>query len=698
MNITKLLFHAISLSLISLVSAQSVSAQSDAPNIEEISVYGHDLSSVSSTGSRLDLSVMETPATLEIINGDSIRGRVDTSVLEAVTRSAGFTNEANPGNGGQSLAARGFRGQNAVTKLFDGTNYFTTAGTITFPFDTWGVERIEILKGPSSVIYGEGGIGGAINIIPKIPEQERSGQVRLSLGENNTRFIGLDLTGGLTDTVAYRLNYSNSRSDNWVDNSESSTEMLSVALKWDINEDLSLTARYDYGDQSPMDYFGVPVVNGEFVEQLLDKNFNVGDSELRYEDTAARLKADWTISDSLSLQVEAYHLETERYWKNSEFYSFDPQTGLVDRFDPLELGHDMDHNGLRANFVLDSSLGNAGLKTSFGFEFNDISFVRPSNFGPGNPNRVDFGADFDTVDSANFVPGSLSDLTSATATLDDLSDVDQSAIFAESQLKISDQLAIVGGLRYENIDTFYNRLGRALIDQSVDAVTGRLGLVFDVNDNTALYAQYATGATHPTGSVVNANASNRDSDLIKSEQIEVGIKQQVMDGRLQWNLALFDIVKNNLIEDDPDSSDPNDVITIPEQTSQGVEFGFSFEASPNLRMYGNTSLLNAETDTGDTPNYVPEATGNLGIAWSALSNLQVIADARYVGERAHPQIPIPSYTVIDASARWNFSEKLGITFRADNVFDELYASAAYYSSTWLVGKPRTFSITADYNF
>ena len=112
---------------------------------------------------------METPATVEIIDGDTIRERLDTSILEAVTRSAGFTNDAHHAEGGQDVAARGFHTQGTVTKLFDGTNYYNAWNTISFPFDTWGVERIEVLKGPSSVLYGEGGIGGAYNVIPKRP-------------------------------------------------------------------------------------------------------------------------------------------------------------------------------------------------------------------------------------------------------------------------------------------------------------------------------------------------------------------------------------------------------------------------------------------------------------------------------------------------------------------------------------------------
>ncbi len=141
-------------------------------DIEELLVFGTQGARESATGSRLDLTLLETPATVDIIDGEAIRARMDTSVLEAVTRSAGFTNESNPGNGNSSIAARGFDGQGSVTKLYDGTHYYTAASTITFPFDTWGVERIEVLKGPSSVLYGEGGIGGAINIIPRRPQRE----------------------------------------------------------------------------------------------------------------------------------------------------------------------------------------------------------------------------------------------------------------------------------------------------------------------------------------------------------------------------------------------------------------------------------------------------------------------------------------------------------------------------------------------
>ena len=664
--------------------------------MEEIVVYGTHGAPDATTGSRLNLSLLETPATVDVIFGNAIRARVDTSVMDAVTRSAGFTNEADPGNGHSSIAARGFRGQGTVTKLYDGTNYYTAAGTITFPFDTWGVERIEVLKGPASVLYGEGELGGAINIIPRRPQFESSNDLRLIVGENDSTFVGIDSTGPITDSLAYRFDFSKNESDNWVNNSESDAEMLSFALRWNVSEDLTINTRFDYGDQSPMEYFGSPLINGRFVDALLEQNFNVADAEIRYQDDSFRIGADWRISDTLSLQSEIFRLSTDRFWKNSEYYSYDPVSLTVDRFDPLVIGHDMDHNGIRTSLSIMPMDGR--VRAAVGFEANDVSFTRPTNFGPANPDPIDFSNDFDTVSTVNFQPGTLLNLTDAPVQLDNMSDVTQMAVFGEAQFFLSDRLALVGALRFDDYQTDYLRLGQTPIDQSVNALTGRVGAVYDLNDSTALYAQYGTGATHPSNSVVTASSSNRAADMIESEQIEIGIKHQVGGTGLQWTVALFDIVKNNLIEDDPNSSDPSDLIFIPEQTSQGIEIGYNFALTDDFQFYGNVAVLNAETNTGATPNYVPEETANIGLAWSISSDFRLIADLRYVGDRFESTYPIPSYSVVDASAHWAMAGNLGLTLKAENLFDKLYAATSYYEDTWLVGKPRTLSLVADFRF
>jgi iron complex outermembrane receptor protein len=665
--------------------------------IEEVLVFGTQGARDSSTASRLNLTLLETPATVDVIDGEAIRARIDTSVLEAATRSAGFTNEANPGNGSSSIAARGFTGQGSVTKLYDGTSYYNAASTVTFPFDTWGVERVEVLKGPSSVLYGEGGIGGAINVIPRRPQRESSGDVRLIVGEDSTQFVGIDYTNALGDSAAFRVDYSNHQSDNWVEpNGDSEAEMLSFAVQWDVSDDLVLSARLDSGDQEQMRYFGIPNASGDFIRDFVGMNFNVSDSVVSYEDDSIRLKADWQASDNFGLQAELFQLTSDRFWKNLEAYFYDDGAQLVERWDPLMLGHDMEHTGLRTTLNFGSS--GDGVRASVGFEANDVSFERPTNFfTPANPGGITFD-EFDVVDPYAFQPGVFADVTTAPYAPDNMSDVSQWAVFGEAQLNPTERFAIVAALRMDDYDTQIVRLGRAGIDQQVDEITGRIGLVFDLSDDTALYGQYGTGATHPSNSIVTGAVNNRFADMIESEQLEIGLKHQVAGTGFQWNVALFDITKNNLIYDNPSSGNPDDVIVVPEQVSQGIEVGFTYTATQSFQFYGNAASLNAETETGARPpNYAPEQTANLGFAWGIGDSVRILADARYVGDRLGG-IPIPSYTVVDASVRFDVSDSIGLTIKADNLFDELYATSNYYDETWMVGKPRTASLAFDFRF
>ena len=664
--------------------------------IEEVLVFGTQGANDSTTGSRLDLTLLETPATVDIIDGDAIRARMDTSVLEAATRSAGFTNESNPGNGGFSVCSRGFCGQGAVTKLYDGINLYNAAGTMTFPFDTWSIERVEVLKGPSSVMFGEGGIGGAINVIPRRPERSRSGEVRLIGGEDGNQFIGIDYTNGLGDSAAYRVDYSDTKSDNWVQpNGESEAQMLGFAVQWDVSDDLVLSARVDSGEQDAMRYFGIPNANGDFVRDFVGMNFNVSDSVVHYEDDSIRFRADWQASDKFGVRADLYHLTTDRFWNNTEAYFYDDTTRELERWDPLMLGHDMEHTGLRTPSFADEKL--KLVRTAVGFEVNDVSFERPTNFAtPANPAGITFD-EFDVVDPYNFQPGVLADITTAPYAPDTFSDVSQWAVFGESQFNLNDRFAVVAALRLDDYDTQLQRLGRTGIDQQVDALTGRIGFVFDLAEDSALYGQYSTGATHPSSSIVTGSVANQAADMIESEQIEVGLKRQVDGTGFAWSVALFDIVKNNSIFDDASSGNPDDVIVIPEITSRGVEVGFTY-TSESFQIYGNAAPLNLEDGAGENPGtYAPERTANLGLMWGIGDSVRILADARYVGER-FGTIPMPAYTVVDASVRFDLNDSFGFTVKADNLFDELYASSNYYDETWSVGKPRTASIAFDFHF
>lgn len=681
-------------------------------SMEEILVLGHQFSSVSESGSRLDLSLREIPATVDEIDGDAMRNRRDTSLLEGVTRSAGFTGAGNPGNGGTSIAARGFTGQDVVTKLYDGNNYYTMASTITFPFDTWAIDRVEILKGPASVLYGQGGVAGAYNVVPKSPSAEFGTDLRLSLGQDGERFLGASLTGALSNSVTGRIDYSNGQSDNWVNNGASETEMLALALEWQASEDLTLAFRYDAGDQSPLRYFGIPIVTSDFNDDWVGLNLSTGDTRINYDDKITRLIADWAMSEDISVNTEIFSLTTDRYWQTVETYAFDDVSGMINRFDPLIIRHEMEQTGARANVVLNTQLGDMPWKVSFGLETTDISLDYTSNFNGSHPNSVDWGGDFDSVDPTNFVAGSWSDVSDSVAALDQVSDASQFALFAETQLKITDQFALVAGIRNDTIDTDYERLTYDAsgnrdttvdnsVNQEIDPTMYRLGVVYDLNPGTTIYGQIATGETHPRGGdVIRVTNRLRESDTVTVEQFEIGLKQSLMDNRMNWHLAYFDITRKNMLIDDPDSSDPTDFTTVPEQTATGIEVSVDYALADSLITYANAAVVDSERDTGTafipTP-YAPELTVNAGLLYNISDSFRFGADLRFVDERPYEETPLPSYSVVDLSLGYAVTERARVSVNAQNVFDEVYATADHWTGgQWLVGRPRTLSVTFDY--
>ncbi|HEY7642656.1 MAG TPA: TonB-dependent receptor plug domain-containing protein, partial [Steroidobacteraceae bacterium] len=245
------------------LAAQAADQRPD--TLETVEVFGRRIEGLGlsesnpGTGSRLDLSPLQTPASIEVLAGDVIRQRGDPSIVESVTRAAGITSEATPGDGGTALSTRGFVGHSSVMYLLDGARLFVGAGTVTFPFDPWSVDRIEVLHGPASVMYGQGAIGGVINIVSRRPNTERQeGQVELAFGEDSRSHAALDLSGPLSDAWAYRFDASYTQSDNWVDRADSDSLAIAGTLQWDVSDTLRLSLSYDYGDQNPMEYFGTP--------------------------------------------------------------------------------------------------------------------------------------------------------------------------------------------------------------------------------------------------------------------------------------------------------------------------------------------------------------------------------------------------------------------------------------------------------
>lgn len=445
---------------------------------------GLNLNETTQVGSRLGLEIKDIPASVEIIDQETIQRRGNRTLQEAVERAVGITNISTPGDGAAAFSSRGFTGNNAVMQLYNGTRFNVGAGTFTLPIDTWHLDRVEVLRGPASVLYGEGAIGGAINLVSKAPNPKTlENEALLSYGSWNTVRLGLGSGGPINEQLSYRVDVSRQSSDGYVNRSDYERWTLASTLQYDITDRLTLALSFDYwiNDDSP--YFGTPLINGQIDQRTRRSNFNILDSKARYEDYWTRLKADWRVTDDIKLTNELYAYKTDRHWRNLEEYSFNSRTGLLDRSGFLEIIHDQLQIGNRFQGLFTQPVFEHGNRFLIGFDVNSIDFSRPTNDFSGSDSVDPF-----TPVLGNFVNNSGTSLQRESTT-------QQVSIFAEDTFDLLSQLKLVGGIRYENINLEATHLidSSQSFEKSFDPLTWRVGLVYQPLPNLSLYAQRRTG-------------------------------------------------------------------------------------------------------------------------------------------------------------------------------------------------------------
>ena len=652
------------------------------------------------TATRLGLTPRETPASVEQIDGDLIRERGDATVMSAVTRATGIFADGTPGDGGTALSARGFAGHNSVMQLYDGARMYVGAGTVTFPFDTWSIRRVEVLLGPASVMGGEGAIGGVINVVPKKPSPMPSAEVLATYGAQKTSQVAFDLAGPFGEQLSYRVSASHRGSDGYVDRGDSRSLALSGALHLEAAPDLAFTLSYDTGDQKPTRYFGGPLVDGHFEERFRRANFNVGDADIRFKDQWGRLAADWRISPGATLTSTFTHLANQRHWKNAEIYFWN--AGLIDRADYLEIFHDQSQSGNRTALSLTGNVLGRRNDAVVGFDLNDIRFQHDNNFAVSGESTVDP----DPFDPGLFIVPSGTVPAFRTRTK-------QVAAFAEDRLFVTREWSWVGGVRADRINFHRDNLvNGTTYDTRFSATSWRIGTVYSVSPGAALYAQYVTGSD-PVGSIITLSPTRAAFDLSKGEQWEAGLKQGFAGKRGEWTLAAYRIVKQKLLTNAP--GQPGVTLQVGRQSSRGVEASVRLALPDALSVHVNGTVLRArfddffeETDdglvsrSGNVPPEVARKLVNAGFSWRPVSAWDVGADFRYVGKRfgdiANQRV-LPAYGVVDARVRWQVSRSVNLALNLFNAFDKLYTAAPYNSGgQWILGRPRSLELSALVSF
>jgi iron complex outermembrane receptor protein len=677
------------------------------------------------TGSRLGLSAQELPATLEVIDNDEMLGRGFFNVQQAADSQAGVTSGGSPGDQSQ-FSMRGFTG-NQITVLRNGL-YIGPSNMTTRDQNAFNVGSVEILKGPASVLYGQGAIAGAVNVVDKAPSFDAPQIEGLaSAGSFNSTNVGLGGTTHFGDTLAIRADASRTATQGYVAHDPSNTTEATVTALWKALSTLDVQLTVDWLEDNPSKYYGTPLVPASFATQpltgvissstgqALDRrmrfvNYNVSDASIHSSQYWPQLLVKWTPSENLTVQNFVYYFHAHRTWQNAETYQF-TTVGLDGNALPApQINRDRFYVFHQQNLIGDE--GSVSYKGAVfglpntavvGFDYSHLNFNRVRGF----PNN-------DLVDPLNPSPGLFGPLLQPGELVprDSPTHWNDYAAFFEDVIDLAAPVKLVTGGRYDRLELNrqnFNTQGQELANgftQTYSSANWRVGLVYNVNDYLTPYVSWTTGKDPPgTNNIFLVNAPEGKFALSSSHQVEAGIKARTPGNMADVTFALYDIKKSNLLVQTGQESQAN-----ASQTSKGLELTTNFKPTQDWTVSANAaytdSVYTAFTDPSSGASYtnvqpanIPRWTANL---WTSLRNignvpLEIGGGMRYIGKRpgnTANTLILKDYALFNAYISYELKPGVLVTARGNNLFDKAYAQWAdiYYPSELMLGPPRYWEL------
>lgn len=690
---------------------------------------------VAESASRLGLTVRETPASVEVISAETIHEQGYRTVSDVAQGAVGVTAGDNPSEP-SAFSIRGFT-NSQINTLYNGIKIGPQNMTSRI-MDTANLEAVEILKGPASLISGEGAAGGAINFVTKQPH---TGPIRNEADfswDSLNSFRAHYGSGGSTNVqgLDYRFDVSRSSLNGFAD--DTNTKMLDVSgqLNYRISDSLKVWGAIGYREDRSKAYWGAPlvpvafsgahatsgIVSGNYVsnfngtnlgpvtidDRTFKTNYNVLDNRNVAQEVWLRGGFELKLAPDLTLKSQAYAYGAERSWFNNEVEAFNSKTNLVDR-ERFYVAHSQRLVGNLTDLRWDANIAGFDNRLVTALSSSYLDFARP-----GAANFPD-----DTVTLVGPARGYYGLLTTQQQT----ARIDNEALSFEDRLKLTRSFSLIGGLRVEHIgldrnSTDVNGLEKANFPFTKDwaPVTGRIGYTWEAVPGLTFFSQYATGADVSANNIFLLGPTQQ-LDLTTSRTYETGVKHLLWDNRAEWSFSAYDILRKNVYA----AAGGMTLNIAGRQQSRGVELAGSIRPIAPLRLWGNMAYVDARyadydfaggSFSGNTPPNVPRIVANAGASWRFFTAwpLEVGIAGRHVGDRYSTDantVTMNAYTAGDVYAFvdipktvFNVVDQARLTFRVRNFTDKRYAiwGDPFYPDQILLGAPRTYEISAAFKW
>lgn len=656
----------------------------------------------SHTGTKSTTSLRENPQSISVVTSKEMEQRGVKSITEAIQYMPGTsTDQLGMDNQTEWISLRGF---SSPTAFLDGLRVNPTSQT-----EPYGLERVEVLRGPASVLYGESIPGGITGMVSKRPSEESGGEAQFQLGNEKRLQGAFDITGKVNDTGEwlYRLVGLARDSDSAVDYVKNDRLFLAPSLTWRANANTNLTIlaqiqrdkigflpqylpiqgtlhpspfgkiprnRYA-GEPDRENYFRQQTSIGYALEHRFNDTFTL-QQNVRY----ARVAQQFDTVTANGLMPDQRTVKRRLYDADQTAYDFSIDTNLVSRF----------HTGPLQHTVL------TGVEYAHN-QYDSVQWICSSaTCAP-------------PIDIFNPVYGQKIQRPDTPVT-DVLQHQERLGFYAQDQVKLGRTVVTLGG-RWDSVKQRNLDRQTDLTERSTDdAFTGRAGLAYLFDNGITPYASFAE-SFQPVGGLLYPG---KPAKPVTGEQYEVGLKYQPAGQDSFVSIAAYSLKQKNLTTEDPDNQ--GYIVQSAHTKVSGVELEAKLALTRQMDIMLSYTFTNAKyTRSNDNTegNQVSGTPRSQASAWidyafaEAAPGLSVGAGVRYVGDKfgnSSNTIRMPSYTVFDAALRYDMShlggmwKNISLSLNANNLFDKDYVAICTTVDRCYFGAPRTVVGTLNYRW
>ncbi|MDC5855574.1 TonB-dependent siderophore receptor [Vibrio europaeus] len=668
----------------------------------------------SRTATKTDLAIHETPRAVSVVTREQMDDRASISISDALQYTPGIqANHYGDDNKQDWFVVRGFA--QAGTGLYqDGTRLYS-AGFYTWQIDPFGLERVEILRGPASVLYGQNPPGGLINTVSKRPQFDGgSGQVAVEYGSFDRKQISVDVNSELNEDIAFRLVAMGRKNGTKVDNVNAERILIAPSLAWNISDSTNITFLTSYQKDDSDPYLQFLPMEGTLTNS---PNGKISDSvalgnpdweKFEREQLSVGYEFEHQFSSNLRFAQSARYSRMEIDLRQMYFYDHAADIGAPGAvLDPTgsretiirgvttDEGHS-DAFNVDNRLVYDFKTGSIEHQLLMGIDYQKIDieskdfagdpFVADGNNpvallgGIPNPAFNIFNPTYSN--NIKLLNSSFAEVTDADKQITKI-DNDQLGLYLQDQVRFGDWVALAG-VRYDDTSNKQrNQTTGTTYETDLQEWTYSAALAYTMNNGLTPYVSYGQSFEPKL-----VTASKQPAKPERGEAFEVGLKYQPRSFDGYFNLSIYDATKTDVVQGNVDFKQVGEI------QNRGIELEAVANVTQSLTLIGNISRVDSEikddvnkTLVGKTPQQVADT---LASAWAkyqffdgVLNGLSVGGGVRYTGNSyaGNDNVnEVPAYTLYDATVSYRFQD-YKFQVAAKNIFDKEYI-ATCTSNTW----------------